>query len=267
MHGDECESTVVLSEALRSVPEDRLATPVILNVNPDGTVLGTRANARGVDLNRNWPTHNWTADAVYYKAHGETVRDIASKYPDTFVLEDTDLMAADPATSVPAIRSDQLVAIVFTSGSTGESTGHPKYWETIHGGALANRVSYGLGEGRINMLATVPPQHNWGLETSVLLPLVADIAVSGETPLFPQDIADALNRLPEPRALVSSPIHLDSLLQSGISGIRVDRILSATAPMSAQLARQLESRFGAHVNEVFGCTEAGSLASRATASP
>ena len=77
MHGDECESTVVLSEALRSVPQDRLATPVILNANPDGTVLGTRANARGVDLNRNWPTRNWTADTVYYKAHGETVRDIA----------------------------------------------------------------------------------------------------------------------------------------------------------------------------------------------
>ena len=76
MHGDECESTVVLSEALRSVPEEHLATPVILNVNPDGTVLGTRANARGVDLNRNWPTANWSADPVHYKAHGETVRDI-----------------------------------------------------------------------------------------------------------------------------------------------------------------------------------------------
>jgi len=76
MHGDECESTIVLSEALRSVPEAHLVTPVILNVNPDGTVLGTRANARGVDLNRNWPTRNWTPDTVHYKAHGETVRDI-----------------------------------------------------------------------------------------------------------------------------------------------------------------------------------------------
>lgn len=76
MHGDECESTVVLSEALRSVREEALATPVILNVNPDGTVLGTRANARGVDLNRNWPTANWSPDPVLYKAHGEAVRDI-----------------------------------------------------------------------------------------------------------------------------------------------------------------------------------------------
>lgn len=76
MHGDECESTVVLSEALRRVPEHALAHPVILAVNPDGMALGTRANARGVDLNRNWPTRNWTPRTVHYKAHGETVRDI-----------------------------------------------------------------------------------------------------------------------------------------------------------------------------------------------
>jgi protein MpaA len=76
MHGDESESTIVLSEALRSIPESALATPVILNANPDGTVLGTRGNARGVDLNRNWPTANWTPNTVPYRAHGETVRDI-----------------------------------------------------------------------------------------------------------------------------------------------------------------------------------------------
>ena len=194
-----------------------------------------------------------------------TVRGIRDEFSDSYVFDDAALPRAAPAADVPEIPADQLVAMVFTSGSTGESTAHRKYWHTLQAGALANKECYGIGEQRINMLATVPPQHNWGLETSVLLPLVADIAVSGETPLFPQDIADALTRLPEPRVLVSSPIHLDSLLQSGISGIHVDRILSATAPMSARLARQLESRFGARVNEVFGCTEAGSLASRTTA--
>ena len=96
----------------------------------------------------------------------ETVRGIASEYPDSYIFEDADVADAAPVTAVPDIAADQLVAIVFTSGSTGESTGHPKYWETIRGGALANQVSYGLGDGRVNMLATVPPQHNWGLETA-----------------------------------------------------------------------------------------------------
>jgi acyl-coenzyme A synthetase/AMP-(fatty) acid ligase len=195
----------------------------------------------------------------------ETVRDIAGDYPDSYLFEDADTPAVAPITTVPDIPAEQLVAILFTSGSTGASTAHPKYWETIRGGALANQVSYGLGNTRVNLLATVPPQHNWGLETSIQLPLFADIAISSETPLFPQDIADALEQLPRPRAIVSSPIHLESLLRSGIDGIGIDYILSATAPMSQKLAGDLESRFGARVNEVFGCSEAGSLASRATA--
>lgn len=76
MHGDETESTVALSEALRSVPPGRLANPAVLAVNPDGMAQGTRCNARGVDLNRNWPTKNWSADPVYHRAHGGDEQDI-----------------------------------------------------------------------------------------------------------------------------------------------------------------------------------------------
>jgi acyl-coenzyme A synthetase/AMP-(fatty) acid ligase len=195
----------------------------------------------------------------------ETLRDIASDYPDSYVFEDADTSAAEPATTVPEIAADQQVAILFTSGSTGSSTAHPKTWRTFRDGALANEVCYNLGDRRIYMLATVPPQHSWGLETSILLPLIADVAISSETPLFPQDIADALEELPEPRAIVSSPIHLESLLKSGIDVIGVEHVLSATAPMTQKLAGDLEERLSARVNEVFGCSEAGSLASRKTA--
>lgn len=76
MHGDECDTTVVLSEALRSVPEDCVNNPVILSVNPDGALRGTRCNAAGVDLNRNWPTANWSADPVYYRGHGQERQEI-----------------------------------------------------------------------------------------------------------------------------------------------------------------------------------------------
>jgi len=40
---------------------------IILTMNPDGVLLGSRANANRVDLNRNFPTANWQAEPVSYR--------------------------------------------------------------------------------------------------------------------------------------------------------------------------------------------------------
>ncbi len=77
IHGDEPETTVVVSEALRCLPQGDLRAAVILCGNPDGLLRGTRGNSRGVDLNRNFPTSNWSPDAVHYKSRANDARDIA----------------------------------------------------------------------------------------------------------------------------------------------------------------------------------------------
>ena len=56
IHGEEPETTFALSRALRQLSELSPHCAVVLAANPDGLSRGTRGNARGVDLNRNFPT-------------------------------------------------------------------------------------------------------------------------------------------------------------------------------------------------------------------
>jgi protein MpaA len=76
IHGDEPESTALLSEALRHLEPNELENAIILCANPDGLSNGTRANTNGVDLNRNFPSSNWRSDSVYYRNTKNEERDI-----------------------------------------------------------------------------------------------------------------------------------------------------------------------------------------------
>ncbi|HEB53634.1 MAG TPA: murein tripeptide amidase MpaA [bacterium] len=77
IHGDEPESTITLSWALRHLAEPSPHCAVVLAANPDGLARGTRANAAGVDLNRNWPARNWSPEQVCHRVFSEDPRDIA----------------------------------------------------------------------------------------------------------------------------------------------------------------------------------------------
>jgi hypothetical protein len=68
--GHECNTGTLLAELQTRLAADlaRLSPAVRLYilpvVNPDGCQLDTRENGHQVDLNRNWDTPNWTADAA-----------------------------------------------------------------------------------------------------------------------------------------------------------------------------------------------------------
>jgi len=201
-----------------------------------------------------------------------TLERLRHEYPDCHVLgEDGQPIECAPHPAgtalhgTPEIAADQLCAIAFTSGSTGSPQANAKCWRTLRIGSKCNAdLLLDRSAERLNLLATVPPQHMWGMEMSILLPLFARTAVSHRTPFFPQDIADALAVLPEPRALISSPVHLEALLKSGVALADVSGIFTATAPLSAELAGALEERFDTTVTDVFGCSETGVLAARRT---
>ena len=158
------------------------------------------------------------------------------------------------------------VAIGYTSGSTGVPRANPKRWDKLavssgHNDALLRT----LAGGDYHVVATVPPQHMYGLEFSVLLPLLGHAAVHAGRPFFAADIAVSLGELPEPRVLVTTPVHLRALVDSKQVLPAFSGIVSASAPLSRELARAAEERFGAPVQEVFGSTETCVIAHRRTA--
>jgi acyl-coenzyme A synthetase/AMP-(fatty) acid ligase len=174
------------------------------------------------------------------------------------------------AAAIALIAAEQVVAIGFTSGSTGQPKPNPKTWRALRASTACNVAALvevlDLAPERIaHIVATVPPQHMYGIEMSVLLPLLGPFSVHSGRPLFPADVAAALAQVPEPRVLVTTPIHLRALLRDPNPLPQLGAITSATAPLSPELAAAAEARYGAPVLEFFGSTETCVIAQRRTA--
>lgn len=167
------------------------------------------------------------------------------------------------AFEVPHIPSAQRAALVFTSGSTGQPVAHEKSWGGLSADGRAEAELLGVTpDSGLALLGTVPVQHMYGLESTLLVAMQNGLALVAEKPFYPADICARLRELPALRCLVTTPVHLRALLQEVSDLPAVHFVLCATAPLSAELAAESESRFGAPLREIYGCTEAGQVAGR-----
>jgi acyl-coenzyme A synthetase/AMP-(fatty) acid ligase len=174
--------------------------------------------------------------------------------------------AGDAAWTVPQIPAAQLAAIVFTSGSTGTPLPYRKTWGRLARCVRDGAPLLGLLDGRSHtLIGTVPAQHMYGFESTVLLALVSGNAFSAERPFYPADITAAISAVPQPRALITTPVHLRALLASAVEFPPLDLIVSATAPLGQDLAREVEAKFRAKLLEIYGSTETGQIAMRRAA--
>jgi acyl-coenzyme A synthetase/AMP-(fatty) acid ligase len=214
---------------------------------------------------------------------GHTVERLRARFGDAYALVEDEVdshglpaiahaqgFAAIPAILTnPEIAADAIAAYVLTSGSTGDPLPHAKPWGGLVASARAEGKRLGSAIGRdslagVSLVATVPAQHMYGFESSVLIALHGGAAFDAARPFYPADIVAALERTPAPRMLVTTPFHLRTLLEAGVALPRLDLVLCATAPLSPQLAARAESAFAAPLVEIYGCTEAGQVASRRT---
>ncbi len=209
----------------------------------------------------------------------DLIGQLAQRYSDVYCLTDAAneyrsletvfypaLSGADSAApSVPHIPADQIAAIVFTSGSTGQPVPNEKSWGGLVRSAAAELARLGMrAYPGMAVLGTVPPQHMYGLESTVLMVMQGGLALHAGRPFYPAEILAELAALPRPRCLVTTPIHLRALLAETTSLPQLDFLLCATAPLPPQLAAAAETRFAAPLYEIYGCTEAGQVATRRT---
>lgn len=198
-------------------------------------------------------------------------------YPDVYCLTDQQLpeeaaimtvCAYDTSgnsaeTQDPAFPPERLVAVAFTSGSTGVPKRYPKFWGGIVHEARIAGECLGLDALRGGqVLATVPAQHMYGFVYSVIMPAQWGYAIGAERPFYPENIRRALAALPGPAILVTTPVHIRACVLDGVQLPPLDFILSSTAPLDAALAAKAEVLYGTRVQEFYGSTETGAIAAR-----
>lgn len=153
-HGDEAESRILAQAFLQRYPAQQFLprrVGIVPVVNPDGGSNQQRVNARGVDLNRNFPTQDWVVqneDTPYYsgsaaasEAETQFVLDILSAHqPGRIIALHTpyrvinyDGPAKPLADAMAAVNGYAVVEDIgyATPGSFGTYTGKERQIPTI----------------------------------------------------------------------------------------------------------------------------------------
>jgi len=216
---------------------------------------------------------------------GEPLRNLSKQYPGLYLATDdaspdgTSQDCAVPrhlvspfplslpahSPTMPTLPATRVAAIVFTSGSTDQPVAHAKSWGALFERSRDAASCFGFSSDHpAQIVGMVPPQHMYGFETTVLLALHVGVSSWCGAAFYPQDVAGALCRMPEPRVLVTTPLQLAALLRASVRLPPLARIVSATAPLGRELAAAAEQCWHTEVHEIFGATEVGSIASRRT---
>jgi acyl-coenzyme A synthetase/AMP-(fatty) acid ligase len=221
----------------------------------------------------------------------ELIEHFRARYPDLVVLwdqnnpieglpawqVDVQIQGNQPKAvldKVPEIDDEHIAAYVFTSGSTGLPQAHPKTWGLLYRNAQAQvlrlRETVAItANAPFTLIGTVPAQHMYGFESTLLLAILTGNAFAAEHPFFPADIAQSLALVPGNKVLVSTPFHLSRFCQAqqeqSLELTPVSLVFCATAPLSQELARQIAHSLKAPLLEIYGCTESGQLATRSSA--
>jgi acyl-coenzyme A synthetase/AMP-(fatty) acid ligase len=178
----------------------------------------------------------------------------------------SDPRATDPV-DVPPIRLDRdaPLAVLFTSGTTGSGRRVEKAVRHLEDEVLVLEERFGAQLGPdARILATVAPQHLYGLLFRVLWPLASGRPFLRSAVLHPEELAPHSGG-DAPFAVVTTPVTLRHLaLRSDLSRQREScrAIFSSGGPLAVEVARSAVEALGRAPFEIYGSTETGGVAVR-----
>ncbi len=196
---------------------------------------------------------------------------ISKLYPDSRLINDEDI--ADLCIKHIDVKKNlaknfnidfqQTVAILFTSGTTGKPKKNPKTWGQLNESSIRVRQRFWPdGVSGKCIIATVPPQHMFGFETSIIYPLTLGVAVHDGYPFYPLDIQQAMSESPDSKILITTPLHLKACISLTSGWTNINSIVSATAPLSKNISNDAERILDTDIFEIYGCSESGAIATR-----
>ncbi len=162
-----------------------------------------------------------------------------------------------------ARASDSPWVCLFTGGSTGA----PRMWTKTVRNLLAETIAI-VANYEITpeerLVATVSPNHIYGLLYAVLTPLLASAAVAAQTPSFPVEIETVL-RDADASILISVPAHYRALNSHPVARRSLRLACSSAGMLAAEDAVAFTAQTGVGIVEIYGSTETGGIAARVRA--
>lgn len=200
----------------------------------------------------------------------EFIREI--RKPDVGFLNDT---GAEGALQIPKIIEtytakstwtpfdiNQAKAAMYTSGTTGVPKEIPKEgWQYENeANALAERFAAGFANR--NFYMTVNHHHIYGMAFSIFVPISAGLPIRRVRFEFPEELEQIVK---EPAVIVASPAFLKRLAANRKKPLPFKKPpfwLSAGGLLPDEVANRVEELSGNGVQEIYGCTETGAIATR-----
>ena len=165
--------------------------------------------------------------------------------------------------TLPARTSDSEWVRLFTGGSTGAPRMWTKTVRNLLAETLAIVANYDVAPEE-RLVATVSPNHIYGLLYAVLTPLLASAAVAAQTPSFPAEI-ETVVRDADASILISVPAHYRALNGRPFAPRSLRLACSSAGMLAAEDAVAFTTQTGVGITEIYGSTETGGIASRVRA--